>query len=748
MKIMNRRIIREFRTNWLRYTALLLLIVFGFAFVVGASASNECIVRTIEDHFKTSKLEDGSFSTLSPLGKADMAEIRKDGVTIEKMVYSDVKVSRHRQLRVFRVRKHIDRLTLDAGSLPATSDELVLEQHYARQNGCQVGDKLTLAGKSYTISGIGSVPDYTYVKKNVSDIGADHQKFSVAFLNDAAFDYFSHHLDEDCSPPVYCYGFRLNGAKTQRDFKDRLNALGVTLTAYTQRSDNSRINAYREDCGVMSKASLVCGALFTILLAYVLATFTAHTIDKEKKVIGTFYASGFSVGELRRHYIILPLVITAIGSVLSILIGYAVFFDLLSADSIALYSMPGIKVGYPLYVMLYALLIPLTITFIVNFIVITRRLKASPNVLLSAGQNEKGHDYPLNVEKLGDINTFRIRHFLKERSMNLIMFFGILLAVSFLVMGFTLNDSFQHYIDHVADQMPYNNTYLVTALPDDLPKDTQRMVSKTLKYSAGENPALSVAVSGVDRDNHPYYDFFPKTAKDELVLSPGAADKFNLQRGDKITLTDSLSGKRYPFKIIDIAGDKSALTAYMDRTAMVKRFNLDADAYNTILSKQKLAIPENRLINTITKDDVVGAAQAQLDNTATMIGIINFVAMLIFVIVVYLVLKMMIDRSSMDISLLKIFGYNKHEIRQIYFGSAAATVIVSLILSLWIGTFVVKRIFPFLVSGVDVHIPEYLALSTQIEILLFMLVIFGVIQLCLRRRVNRIPMEDIIRDRD
>ena len=94
--------------------------------------------------------------------------------------------------------------------------------------------------------------------------------------------------------------------------------------------------------------------------------------------------------------------------------------------------------------------------------------------------------------------------------------------------------------------MPYNNTYLVTALPDDLPKDTQRMVSKTLKYSAGENPALSVVVSGVDRDNHPYYDFFPKTAKDELVLSPGAADKFNLQRGDKITLTDSLSGKRYP----------------------------------------------------------------------------------------------------------------------------------------------------------------------------------------------------------
>jgi putative ABC transport system permease protein len=109
---------------------------------------------------------------------------------------------------------------------------------------------------------------------------------------------------------------------------------------------------------------------------------------------------------------------------------------------------------------------------------------------------------------------------------------------------------------------------------------------------------------------------------------------------------------------------------------------------------------------------------------------------------------MMIDRSSMDISLLKIFGYNKHEIRQIYFGSAAATVIISLILSLWIGTFVVKRIFPFLVSGVDVHIPEYLALSTQIEILLFMLVIFGVIQLCLRRRVNRIPMADIIRDRD
>lgn len=748
MKIMNRRIIREFSANWVRYTAFSLLIIFGFAFVVGGSASNSCIVRTIEDNFETSVLEDGTFSAFFQLSEDDIAKIEENGVSIEEMFYTDVKCNNDNTLRVFRVRQNINKITVDTGELPVKSDSLLLEQHYAELNNYTVGSNLTLAGKNFTVSGIGSVPDYTYVKKNVSDISADHQKFSIAFLNEEAFNSFCENLNDDCSSLTYCYGFRLNGAKTQSDFQKLLNDIGVTLTAYTQKSDNSRINAYQEDCGIMSKATLVCGALFTILLAYVLATFAAHTIDKEKKIIGTFYASGFSVSELRGHYIVLPLLITAIGSILSIVFGYAVFFDLLSADSIALYSMPAVKTEYPLYVILYALFVPLIITFIVNFMVITKRLSKSPLSMLSSGPNEKVHEYNLNTEKLGFINTFRIRHFLRESAMNIVMFFGILLAMSFFVIGFTLNDSFQHYIDHVADNMQYNYTYMVAGLPENLPDSVQCMYSKTLKYDAGDNSTLSVVVQGVDKDNHPYYDFFPDTAKDEIVLSHAVADKFNLHINDTITLTDSLTNDEYTFKISDIAGDESTLYAYMDRKAMTECFDIDTDVYNTIISENQLNIPENLLINTVTMDDVTDAAQAQLDSASMMIAIINLVSMIIFAVVVYLILKMIIDRSTMNVSLMKIFGYNKGELNKIYFGSATATVIVSLLISLLIGTLIAKKLFPFLVSGVDAHIQGFIAMPTYAEILAFMLVIYFIIQLNLRRKLNRIPMQEIIRNRD
>lgn len=748
MKIMNRRIIREFTANWVRYTALSLLIIFGFAFVVGGSASNACIVRTIEDNFKTSFLEDGTFSSFTPLSEENIAEIEDNGISIEEMFYTDVTCDDGNVLRLFRVRKNINLITADTGGLPEDDSSVLLEQHYAELNGYEIGSKITLAGTEFTVSGTGSVPDYTYVKKNISDISADHKKFSIAFLSDEAFDNLIENPDDSCSPLVYCYGFCLNDSETHSGFRKLLKNAGITMTAYTQREDNSRINAYQEDCGVMSKATLVCGALFTVLLAYVLATFTAHTISQEKKVIGTFYASGFSVGELRGHYITLPMLITAIGSILSIVLGYAVFFDLLSADSVALYSMPEVKTEYPLYVILYALFAPMIITFIVNFTVITKRLSASPLSMLSAGPNEKVHEYNLNTDRLGFINTFRIRHFLRESAMNIVMFFGILLAISFFVMGFTLNDSFQHYIDHVADNMEYNYTYMVASLPDNLPENAQCMYSRTLKYSTGDDSSLSVVVQGIDEDNHPYYDFFPQTAKDEIVISRAVAEKFGLGTDDTITLTDSLTDDSYTFRITEVAGDEYTLYAYMNHNSMAECFDLDSDSYNMILSENELNIPDNLLINTITMDDIADSAQAQLDSASMMIAIINLVSMIIFAVVVYLIMKMIIDRSTMNVSLLKIFGYNKHELNRIYFGTATMAIIVSLVVSLLIGTLIVKQIFPFLVSGVDAHIPGFIAVATYAEILAFMLVIYFLIQLDLRRKLNRIPMEEIIRSRD
>ncbi len=49
-----------------------------------------------------------------------------------------------------------------------------------------------------------------------------------------------------------------------------------------------------------------------------------------------------------------------------------------------------------------------------------------------------------------------------------------------------------------------------------------------------------------------------------------------------------------------------------------------------------------------------------------MVFTLSFASILIFCVVMYLMVKVMIDRSAYNISLIKVFGYRRKEIRKMY----------------------------------------------------------------------------------
>mgnify|MGYP000302639540 CR=1 FL=1 len=68
----------------------------------------------------------------------------------------------------------------------------------------------------------------------------------------------------------------------------------------------------------------------------------------------------------------------------------------------------------------------------------------------------------------------------------------------------------------------------------------------------------------------------------------------------------------------------------------------------------------------MTRDDVKKAAGIFSDQMRSMIITIGAVSALIFAIVLYLMMKVMIDRSSFSIALIKIFGYRNKEVKKMY----------------------------------------------------------------------------------
>jgi len=133
--ILNKRIIRELKENWVRYGALAFLIIFSLGLVVSMAGSTDVVNYTIDKNNKKNQLEDGEFSVYVPLTENQQLELEKMGAKTEAAFYVDLPSLEKSVLRVFKNRNNINTIALEEGRLADQIGEIVLEKHYAENMG-------------------------------------------------------------------------------------------------------------------------------------------------------------------------------------------------------------------------------------------------------------------------------------------------------------------------------------------------------------------------------------------------------------------------------------------------------------------------------------------------------------------------------------------------------------------------------------------------------------------------------------
>ncbi len=219
MMILNKRIKREFKENWFRYGALFFLIVLCISIVVGMSSATDSVFNVIDKGHEKNHVEDGEFNVFVPFSDNQVKEIEKLGVKLEENFYFDMSVDKDQsKLRIFKNREFINTVDLDEGALADDSNEIVIEKLYASSHGLKLGDTLAIGDEKYTVTGIGSAPDYAYVKKTPFDVAADAKKFGIAFVSDKEFE----RLLKKGEDIELCYSYRINGNVTDKKLKNYL----------------------------------------------------------------------------------------------------------------------------------------------------------------------------------------------------------------------------------------------------------------------------------------------------------------------------------------------------------------------------------------------------------------------------------------------------------------------------------------------------------------------------------------------
>lgn len=150
------------------------------------------------------------------------------------------------------------------------------------------------------------------------------------------------------------------------------------LTNYIPGYLNQAIHFTGDDIGSDRAMMIVLLYVVIVIMAFVFAVTTNNTIFKEANVIGTLRASGYTRGELLAHYILLPIIVTIIGALVSNILGYTVFKNIFVNTYYESYSLTTYTTLWNAEAFLLTTIVPFVIMVVINVLIIGYRLRLSP----------------------------------------------------------------------------------------------------------------------------------------------------------------------------------------------------------------------------------------------------------------------------------------------------------------------------------------------------------------------------------
>lgn len=518
------------------------------------------------------------------------------------------------------------------------------------------------------------------------------------------------------------------------------------LTMFLKRSDNLRIFATKADKAVDISVGLLAGVIFLILMAYVISVFVVHSIESESSIIGTLYSMGVTKNDLIVHYITLPVIVTTISGLIGVFTAAAgLLAPMIAESSYSYFSIPRFEFNVPTYLWIYGVVIPPVLSVIVNVIVINSKLNRTA---LSLIRNEKkrGKEKHINLKNMNFVTAFRIRQMIREKRSALTVVFGMFIALLVFMMGVDC------YI-------------MCTNLGKDYENDTKFEYMYTLKYPEKEAPEEShpayaysckkkalgynfdVTILGIKEDN-PYFDLKTTKSKEKVVISSAMAQKFELKEGDDFVVSDEEKEIKYAFSVEEIADYSIGFYIFMDLDTMREMFGESKDYYNTLFSDKALDIDPGRLYATTSREDILNGSKVFVDLMMPMIYVLSIASSLIFCVVMYLMMKVMIDRSAMNISLMKIFGYRRREVKKLYLDGNFYIIVVGAAICIPLSKFVMDKCYPYMISNVGCGSNLTGPMEVFFIIYAVIIALYFVINALLVRKIDNYTPAEVLKNRE
>lgn len=791
---LRKRLPRELKGELGKYLVVFILMVASIGFVSGFLVADNSMLIAYNEGFEKYNIEDGNFRTAEQVHKTQREEIEALGVKLYDNYYVEEPLDNGSTMRFFKNRQQVDKVCLMKGELPAGTGEIAIDRMYADNNNLSVGDTLRSGKRTWKITGLVALSDYSCLFQNNNDSMFDAVKFGVSVVTEEEFDS----LDQEKLQYNYSWIYD-EKPKTEKEEKevseDLMEDMGkiVTLEAFVPRYLNQAITFTGDDMGGDKAMMIMLLYIIMVIMAFVFGITISNTIRKEAGVIGTLRASGYTRQELILHYMTLPVLVTFVGALIGNILGYTILKDVCADMYYGSYSLPTYVTVWNGEAFGLTTLVPVVIMLVVNYEVLRHKLKLSPLKFLRrdlSGRKQKRAIYLSPKMKI--FSRFRLRVIFQNMSNYMVLFIGILFANLLLMFGLLLPSALSHYQVEIQNNMLAKYQYMlqvpVSAVSgnkfDGLisllefymdsrtdNEDAEEFSAYSLNTLPGKYKSEEVLLYGIEPDSrYVTIDFNnTKDKKDEagnkekadnkntanaekesaaVYISSAYADKFLLHVGDTITLKEKYEKEKYSFKIAGVYDYTAALCVFMPRSELNDIFDLGEDYYSGYFSDTELIDIKSQYIGSVVDLDALTKISRQLDvSMGSMMGMVNGFAIMIYMVLIYLLSKIIIEKNAQSISMVKILGYTNGEISKLYIMSTSLMVVFCLLLSLPLETVIMKVLFrEMMLSSISGWITLWIDPMIYVQMFAAGIITYGIVALLEFRRVKKVPMDEALKN--
>ncbi len=767
---LNRRFGRQLKTEFGKYLVIFILLVATIGFVSGFLVADGSMIIAYNDSFEKYNIEDGHFETQKALNKAQIKAVEDLGVTLYDLSYIESPCDLDEvRVRLYANRTQVNKACVMAGRLPEQMGEIAIDRMFADNNELKVGDRISCDVGTFEITGLVALSDYSALFSDNNDTMFDAVRFGVGVVSQERFAAFSN------SMKIHNYAWKyldppadeVAAADRSEDFVKAL-VKEVKVETYIPRFANQAITFTGEDMGSDRGMMIILLYIIICILAFVFAVTTSDTIAREAAVIGTLRASGYTRKELIRHYMALPLIVSLFGALAGNILGYTVLKDVCVMMYYNSYSLPAYETIWSSEAFVLTTIVPILLMMVINRLILGYKLKLPPLKFLRRDLRRHRQRRAVRLSHhIPFFSRFRIRILIQNIGNYVVLFVGIAFANLLLMFGLGLPEVLDYFKENVESTLIANYQYMLqipVGMADDSRKlesfmngamfaraveteneDAEKFSVYALKTTWPQYREQEVTIYGIEPDSR----YVPLSLEDgEVYMTSGLAEKYELKTGDTVVLKEAYEDTSYTFEIDGIYDYETTIGLFMTRDTLNEMFDYEKDFFCGYFSDTELTDIDNNYVGSVIRLDDLLKVSRQLDvSMGSMMYLVDGFAVLMFLVIMYLLSKIIIEKNSNAIALTKILGYTGGEIAGLYIVATTIVVIVSTCVSIPFIYRLLVKIFGIMVrQEMTGWFPLVVSNEVFVKIIIMGIVSYGVVAALEYHKIKKMPMDIVLKN--